>query len=145
MAKQRFRVLAGSHREGKTRYSQGQVVTSNRDLAACFGSDKFQVVTSRRRSEQEDAPNPTAASTAAKKGAEEVTGDAEGPAFTLAHRGFGKYDIINEVTGEAANEKPLKKDQAETLVAELNAKAEAEASVSSTDEMNQEDEAEKDD
>lgn len=32
------------------------------------------------------------------------------------HKGFGKYDVINEKTGEAVNDKPLTNKEAELLI-----------------------------
>jgi len=40
----RFKLTAGKHLEGKTRYQPGDIVTSEHDLAKLFGSDKFQYI-----------------------------------------------------------------------------------------------------
>jgi hypothetical protein len=89
-------------------------MVNNRDFAKAWLTGSFTPDT-----ELDDEPDETAVvkpETAETETEEdEGTGDAPGsePQITVHHKGGGWYDVLRD--GEAINEKPLRKDEAEIL------------------------------
>jgi len=124
MKKRQFRLKFGTHRDGKTVYTAGSLVPSDRDLMEIF-QNKFEEVEGddtpdkappkkrRRRSspkkESEEA-SPKEETSPSRKKQEPLVG------LSMRFKGSGLYDVINDETGEALNDTPLSKEEAEELV-----------------------------
>jgi len=120
-----FKLLAGTHAEGKEIFKAGDVVSSDIDLADVFGSEKFQAVGN-------DVPNDPAPvpvveeEPAEEEEAEEDDDESENVASSI--RGLKKYIdeglVVKETNdgfwiyddGVQVNQEPLKKSKVKAAV-----------------------------
>ena len=118
-----FKILAGTHAEGREIFRKGDVVSSELDLVAVFGSNKFEAVNGPVPVEPEPAPVEVVEE---DDEAEEEDEESENVASSI--RGVKKYIddglVVKETEagfwiyddGVLVNENPLKKSKVKAAV-----------------------------
>jgi len=122
-----FKLLRGNHKEpnangGLVSYRKGDLVSSEKDLEALFGSEKFRHIL------PGDVPSPMKTKVAAKPVPEptpepEIEEEEEEISsatlsVSIVRRG-SRYDIVRDDTGEKINEKGLTKVKADEFLQAL--------------------------
>ena len=90
--KYRFKLLTGSHYENGKRYFPRDVIETDYPLDERFGSDRFELLS------------------------DNLPKDEDIATLEAKHVGFGRYKVLNKVTGEPIHEGFLSKDEANDMV-----------------------------